>query len=799
MESVASQLRRLPIAIGLVALFCLSLAQGGEPTGKPWIDMDYGPYLTASLEVTPGNIANKGIAIRLDRGDGGVAAGNRFVLFDTDTMRYAAGWAGDGFINWENIAFDGKHVVHARIVGDLVFENPDAPGWANAQGTFADARLVGRDKHRYGPLPSDWADWKGLYTYGPDVLLAYRVGKTDVLEMPAIEKAGQHEVFTRTLNIGPRSRDLIVQLAAGQDGHLNTRASAIGQPIGQLATVQLDRSKRPREEQEPYHFRGRLLVAAVIGGPDALQWVPNDQGAIRLRIPAGESPCRLKLVVTRSVAPDRLPSLAEQLAQLPDPELLAPRTRGGPRHWSQSVTTQAETYGPTDGPYVIQQLTVPSDNPYRAWMRLGGFDFFSDATQAAVCTWQGDVWTVAGVGKDPGELRWTRIAAGMFQPLGLKIVDDVIYVTCRDQITVLRDLNGDGETDFYQNFNNDAQVTEHFHEFAMDLQTDAEGNFYYAKAARHARDALVPQHGTLIKVSKDGSRSEIIASGFRAPNGVCVNPDGSFFVSDQEGHWTPKNRINLIKPGGFYGNMMGWQEGRSPQDFEQPVCWIHNEVDRSPAEQLWVTSENWGPVQGKLLNLSYGTGQIHLVLMQRVGEVVQGGIVRMPIEAFPTGVMRGRFHPTDGQLYTCGLFGWSSNQTAPGGFYRVKYTGKPLYMPIDLAVSSVGVRIRFTDPLDPKSASDPGNYAVTRWNYRRSANYGSDDFRVSNRRRTGRDRMRVQSVKLSDDAKSIVLQLPDMKPVMQMDIRMRIQSADGHPVTHRIHHTVHVVPSEDAS
>ncbi len=185
--------------------------------------------------------------------------------------------------------------------------------------------------------------------------------------------------------------------------------------------------------------------------------------------------------------------------------------------------------------------------------------------------------------------------------------------------------------------------------------------------------------------------------------------------------------------------------------------------------------------------------------MQRVGEVVQGGIVRMPIEAFPTGVMRGRFHPTDGQLYTCGLFGWSSNQTAPGGFYRVKYTGKPLYMPIDLAVSSVGVRIRFTDPLDPKSASDPGNYAVTRWNYRRSANYGSDDFRVSNRRRTGRDRMRVQSVKLSDDAKSIVLQLPDMKPVMQMDIRMRIQSADGHPLTHRIHHTVHVVPSEDAS
>ena len=130
---------------------------------------------------------------------------------------------------------------------------------------------------------------------------------------------------------------------------------------------------------------------------------------------------------------------------------------------------------------------------------------------------------------------------------GSRSSDDAIYVCCRDQIVRLRDLNGDGETDFYENFNNDHQVTEHFHEFAMDLQTDAEGNFYYAKAARHGLPALVPHHGTLLKVSKDGSRTEILATGFRAPNGVCLNPDGTFFLSDQEGFWTPKNRINWVK------------------------------------------------------------------------------------------------------------------------------------------------------------------------------------------------------------------------------------------------------------
>ena len=85
-----------------------------------------------------------------------------------------------------------------------------------------------------------------------------------------------------------------------------------------------------------------------------------------------------------------------------------------------------------------------------------------------------------------------------------------------DQIVRLVDLN-DEETDFYEAFNSDHQVTEHFHEFAMGLQTDEQGNFYYAKSARHARPQLVPHHGTLImRVTADGSSSEALAHGFRA-------------------------------------------------------------------------------------------------------------------------------------------------------------------------------------------------------------------------------------------------------------------------------------------
>ena len=212
-----------------------------------------------------------------------------------------------------------------------------------------------------------------------------------------------------------------------------------------------------------------------------------------------------------------------------------------------------------------------------------------------------------------------------------------MFVSCRDQIVRLHDLNDDYEIDFYECFNNDHQVTEHFHEFAMGLQSDPEGNFYYAKSARHALKALVPHHGTLLRVTADGQATEILANGFRAANGVCLNPDGTFFVTDQEGHWTPKNRINWVERGGFYGNMMGYHDGQSSDDdaMNPPLCWITNTMDRSPAELLWVPDSMWGALGGSLLNLSYGQGRIFIVPHETVDGQMQGGVSPLPIANFP--------------------------------------------------------------------------------------------------------------------------------------------------------------------
>ena len=48
-------------------------------------------------------------------------------------------------------------------------------------------------------------------------------------------------------------------------------------------------------------------------------------------------------------------------------------------------------------------------------------------------------------------------------------------------------------------------------------------------------------------------------------------------------------------------------------------------------------------------------------------------------------------------------------------------------------------------------------------------------------------------MKLSKDKKSVLLQIADMKPTMQMQIRYKIDAADGAYLSHRIQNTIHAI------
>ena len=707
----------------------------------------------------------RGIAIRFDKVYG--RQHREAVVFDTDLLRYSVGWEGD-FFDLKGVVFDGTRETHPLISGETQFANPKAPGWST-QPEFIDPRQI-----PYGPLPREHGHFKGLYLHHNRVILAYTVGKTEVLEMPGLEMGKEMTAFSRELDLRSLTSELFLQVAASPQP---------GERILALDGRELSQGAEAGESIAVLGGAGRVTAAAVVGAPAGTRWL-TDRGRIRLQLPA-ISAARLKLLIW-SGAQVELDSFRHLAAQALAARDLRPLTNGGPRRWRQTLTTSGRM-GDGDGPYLIDEITVPEENPWDSWMRFGGFDFFEDESRAAICTWNGDVWVVSGLTSALGHLRWQRLASGLFQPLGLHIVDDQIYVLGRDQITLLHDLNGDGEADYYENFNNDHQVTEHFHEFAMDLQQGPDGDFYYMKGGRHALDAVIPRHGTLIRVSRDGSRSEILANGFRAPNGLLITPEREFWSSDQQGHWTPANRINLIQPGEFHGYRWSYHQGQPPTDFVQPLAWIHPGVDRSPSTFVKIDSDRWGPFHDRILGLSYGTGKIELVFRQDIDDISQGGVTPFPLN-FNTGIMRGRFRGGDGQLYVCGLFGWAGDRTRAGGFYRVRYTGKPILMPEHLEVARDGVLVRFTEPLQPDSALDRGSYHAQVWNYRWREEYGSPDYRLDGRE--GRDTLTLRSVALSPDSRTVFLEFPDLTPVMQMHTDFNLRSTAGTGLRSFVHHTI---------
>lgn len=771
----------LAIDQGYLSKLPVGESRGPEPSNiEAWSAMDYGNMLTHCYEI-PGdrlNIAYKGIAIRLDPGPGGITRGRQWMVFDTDTLRWAAGWnvseetPKDVFIDWRDIQFNGEHGIHPRAVGKIAFANAVGPGWANPQqesNPFEDSsRVLGRDSRRYGPLPKAWGKFNGQFVCGSQTILSYSVADAQILESPRqLNIDGFENAFARVLHIAPHAQAIELRLADLTEQ--------------EAAALRLLQDSEQSTAKSLSALERRFGMA---GGTQGLQWKVRDR-MLTVSIPKSDQSRQVALWCAHDS--QSKPVVANNLDQTLDLDLLG-RIRSNPARWTQVLKTQAQESFAKDA-FSVDTILSPESNPWSAQLRLTGLDFFSDGSMA-VCSWDGDVWHVRE-SLDRSSWEWTRMVSGLYQPLGLKVVDDMIYLTCRDQLAALHDFNADDQVDYVECFNNDHQVTEHFHEFAMGLQTDESGNFYYAKSGRHALKAVVPQHGTLLRVSADGSKTDILATGFRAANGVCLNPDGSFIVTDQEGFWNPKNRINWVTvdpqgPPKFYGNMFGYHDVTDTSDsaMESPLCWITNAFDRSPAELLWIESPTWGELQGGLLNLSYGYGKVYLVLHEQVDSKRQGGMIELPIPAFATGVMRGRFSPGDHHLYLCGMFSWAGNATAPGGLYRIRKLSEPSHLPTAMHAIDGGVELVFAEPMDSQSI-DTANFKLEQWGLKRSARYGSDHI--------DQHELGIDQVRLSEDGKTVRIESRELQPSWGMEIRYRLRAQDGRSVQGTIHNTIHQV------
>lgn len=727
-----------------------------KATDKDWVDnrfreMDTGPFLNATFEHATWQGSQKvmkGTAIKL--GDNGEAT----MLFDRNQLRMAAGWTG-GFLEHGNRRFALLNTP--KPAGQVKFASANGPGWADPKGEWSKLPSLTT------ALPHAWGHYGGLAVVGKRLILTYRIGERVVVEQPWAETADRITAFTRSFRVEPGQalRHLVCDLPG--TGKATT--------IEGVACITAEREKE-------------TTAVALVGAEKSAQLELAGQTRVELAIPAAKTPCLCKLLIWHGQTADLGKFIA--LAKTSPPA--QDRLEKPPAAWVNPEITKG-ILGSDDGPLAVDTFTLPYQNRYKSLMFVTGIDFLPTG-QLVICTAHGDVWIGKALDERLEKIGWERIASGLYQPLGLKVVDGNIVVLERGQLTVLRDYDRDLIPDLYANVCGDWDTGGGEHSFDTCLEMDQDRNVYFFKTG----DTHTPTGGCLLRIPlpQDGKlfKSEVFATGFRHPIGLGMSPDGILSGADQEGNWMPATRLDLYKQGGFYGDMRAHHRPTPPKIYDAPLCWLPRELGNSAGGQVWVPKGQWGPLGGQMLHLSYGRCRVMQVLQQEVDGQHQGGAANLGLN-FLSGVCRGRFNPKDGHLYLAGLKGWQTASVQDGCVQRVRYTGKKMYLPTELAVHADGIRLAFSQPLDQASALNPKRYRVEQWNYRWSSDYGSQRWSVAEPSKIGQDAVAVQSVRLLPDGKSVFLRIKDLKPVMQMQLHFELAASDGQPLAGDIFNTIH--------
>jgi hypothetical protein len=746
------------------------------PVSAAWFDeMQFGPAWSNTFgEGAKGQqstAALKGILVDL-------GGRKHSALYDTETLRWVSGYA--GFVEWGGTPWTGAHGALASIANkDAMFRTEAAAGYADASGSFADKRLL----PGFGNLPAEHGRYLGYYKHGDRIIISTEVLGAKVLESASAELAGVDLMgITRHWEIGARPKELLILLA------------------DETADFEMADGGMSAKSASGLHARLSSSSASV-----TLATEKDRKNRLIVRMPAGQDAVKFQVVCARGQAP----SVAVPLT-------LSDFTKGGPAQYKETLESTGTLGKPVEGSaWVVDQIAVPEGNPWKSNLRFGGFDFLDENT-AVLSTWNGDVWTVVGLKGDYAKMTWRRIASGLFEPLGVKVVQGKIYVMGRDQITRLNDLNGDGEPDFFESFNRDVLISRNFHEFAFDLLTDVAGNFYFCKASPvrgggRGFDPILPHHGIVAKISPDGKKFEVLATGLRAPGGMGVGPNGEITTGENEGSWQPRCKINFFTPAQspvFLGTEPSRHEIAKDKPFHEPLCYLPMNVDNSGGSQVWVPKGvDFGLKSGELIHLSYGQSSLYRVLPGKAGDALQGGVVKIPVK-LQSSAMRGRFH-ADGSLYVLGFRGWQTNAPTECAFQRVRYLKEePVLIPVAQSITSKGVTLRFEQKLDKELAEDIGSYAVERWKYVRGPQYGSGEFSIDapdvaaeeqalkseSQRVVKHDKVAVKAAKLAADGMSVELEFQDMKPAMQLKVSYDLESGDGELIKGDTYCTVKVVP-----
>ncbi|MEL6922803.1 MAG: glycosyl hydrolase, partial [Bacteroidota bacterium] len=390
----------------------------------------------------------------------------------------------------------------------------------------------------------------------------------------------------------------------------------------------------------------------------------------------------------------------------------------------------------------------------------------------------GSVFIVDGVqGGDPAQISVKTIAKGCAEPLGLKVVDDAIYVLQKQELTKLMDTDGDDVIDVYETVSNQWRASANFHEFAFGLVY--KDNHFYATLATAiepggaSTNPQIPDRGKVVKIHKETGATSFIAHGLRTPNGIGIGVDDEIFIADNQGDWLPASKIVHVSDGAWFGSRSVDFEGTASLTEKKPVVWLpQNEIGNSPSTPTYI---NVGPYKGQMIHGEVTHGGVKRVFVEKVDGEYQGALFRFS-QGFEAGVNRIVWGP-DNALYVGGVGStgnWGHAGKLSYGLQRIAYNNKPTFEMLAVRAQPDGIEIELTEPLAADAGNDKTGYEVSQWYYLPTENYGGPKL--------DEKRLNVRSVSVSDDRKKVKLQLDGMQSNHVVYLRLNpdiIKSASG--------------------
>jgi mono/diheme cytochrome c family protein len=726
-----------------------------EDPWAPWVEANF-PFFSSTLDLrdyspdaVPWNITPRGIILNLGN--------DCWACFDTDLLRVSAIWKGKGLTGESLAPLSYQNKPLKTVGGQSKLPKPDGtvwllngvyPGWqVGNKVSLEDPRepQPSVEEPGRGPISPEIGQFKAVHLTGKGVVLEYTAGGAQVLETITAQKNGGG--VERHLRLAPN--DQPVALLVGSFPVLDKGLHDL-EFVG--AGGRLDRVDNVRVLKIPPHA-GAIETTVTVG---------ETSGAIVSKI-QDAAPVTDEPSVTR---------------------------------WPQDIVTKA-TLSTAKDAYVVDDIALPTDNPWRRNVRLCDVAFFKDGRAAGV-TIDGDMWIIRGLQKDLGEVRWHRFASGLHEPMGIAIRDEQIYVYDRNGIWRLRDTNGDGEADVHELFSNVFPQSGESREFPMSLKLAPDGSFIIAKGGQQA-STISKLNGSVLRIAPDGHSYEILGVGFRQPF-AGVNPKtGVVTASDQEGNYTPTTPLYFVHSAEYHGFLSELlPKEKYPAPITDPLTWIPHPVNPSAASQVWLYNANMGPLNESLIHLAFMRPELFRVILNDREAKPQAAVVSVAHD-FDLPMLNAAVNPADGWLYMTGfqVIGWGTTATRVSGLMRTRYTGATCPLPRAVVPMDKGVLLRFDTALDPQKARNLANYTAESWHYERTYKYGSPHLKADGT--PGQDWITPSSVYLSKDGQGVFVGIPDMKPVQQMRLGWSLAATDGSKVENNAYFTPYVLTKFDSA